>query len=97
MPPKVLDKFITAYKLLGRCLRIKKQMILEKMMCHSSDISRQCMAIENQKPKPNEAIVTELMKLTFNQQRREILENASSVKDILGKFPFFHQIRFLTL
>ena len=58
------------------------------------------MAIENQKPKPNEAIATELMKLTFNQQRREILENASSVKDILDKFPFFHhynQIRFLTL
>ena len=62
-------------------------------MCHSSDISRQCMAIENQKPKPNEAIVTELVKLTFNQQRREILENASSVKDILGKFPFFHHYK----
>ena len=47
------------------------------------------MTAEYRKTKPNEGVVTELMAITF-RQRREVVEKAMLVSEVLQKFPFFH-------
>ena len=46
---------------------------------------------EFKKKSPNFQIVMELAQLSFNMRRRDILENASDMKSLLIKYPFFQR------
>ena len=45
------------------------------------------MKMESRKVKSNEAVITELMGLTYKQRRMEIEGTGSHVQEILDKFP----------